>query len=322
MKTALSTSNSESKKHIITEILFTLALTAILLFAATAVLERKVGKIKNEEFYKSGDDYDVLFFGSSHMVNGVFPVDLLKDQGISSYNLGAHNSYMATSYWLFRSAMDTAEPKLVVVDCYALRADYRWKRNALLHDILDPIPVGKTKIDALNDLFSEEEMSNVAHSEDDRATGKAEYVWDFIRYHSRWNDLSAEDIIYRSGEELGAESRVGVTPLKKKTYPNVDMKRDETLSEKYLKRIIKECREAGIDVLLIYLPVEGTEDDYVDAKRAAKIADEYDVGFINFLDMDIVDYATDFYDDESHLNPTGAHKVTHYLGEYISEHYY
>ena len=39
------------------------------------------------------------------------------------------------------------------------------------------------------------------------------------------------------------------------------------------------------------------------------------------INMDIVNYNTDCYDKDSHLNPSGARKVTDYLGKYIMENY-
>ena len=35
----------------------------------------------------------------------------------------------------------------------------------------------------------------------------------------------------------------------------------------------------------------------------------------------VADYLTDCYDDSSHLNPSGAKKVTAYLGNYMMSHY-
>ena len=55
--------------------------------------------------------------------------------------------------------------------------------------------------------------------------------------------------------------------------------------------------------------------------RVAQIAKQYDVNYINFLETDVVNYATDCNDPHSHLNPSGARKVTDYLGQYITEHY-
>ena len=42
--------------------------------------------------------------------------------------------------------------------------------------------------------------------------------------------------------------------------------------------------------------------------------------YLNFLDLGVVDYETDCYDD-THLNRSGAEKVTTYLGDYLAAHY-
>ena len=52
------------------------------------------------------------------------------------------------------------------------------------------------------------------------------------------------------------------------------------------------------------------------------IAEAYGVDFIDFVSMDqVTDYATDCFDANEHLNPSGARKVSDYLGRYIAEHY-
>ena len=39
------------------------------------------------------------------------------------------------------------------------------------------------------------------------------------------------------------------------------------------------------------------------------------------LDMGVVDYAEDCYDDVGHLNPDGASKTTAYLGQWLRENF-
>lgn len=147
-------------------------------------------------------------------------------------------------------------------------------------------------------------------------------LWDFSVYHSRWIELGYDDFYPSASKEKGAQTRVAVaTPREIIQVPSDSYLEEETLGVQYLRKMIEECQEKGIEVLLVYLPFPPQEQDFLNANRMYKIADEYGVDYINFLDMDIVDYSTDCYDEGSHLNPSGARKVTDYLGQYIMEHY-
>ncbi len=41
--------------------------------------------------------------------------------------------------------------------------------------------------------------------------------------------------------------------------------------------------------------------------------------YLNFLQIDLVDYQTDCFDSYSHLNVSGGHKITSFLGKYLTE---
>lgn len=52
------------------------------------------------------------------------------------------------------------------------------------------------------------------------------------------------------------------------------------------------------------------------------IAQEYGVNYLNFFYEDTgINFFTDCYDENSHLNPSGARKITKYLGEYLQSEY-
>ena len=90
----------------------------------------------------------------------------------------------------------------------------------------------------------------------------------------------------------------------------------------YLRRMIEECESRGIDVLLLHLPYPATEEEQEAANTVYTIAQDYGVNYIDFVYLDqVVDYETDCYDAFSHLNPSGAQKVTDYLGRYIVQAY-
>lgn len=90
----------------------------------------------------------------------------------------------------------------------------------------------------------------------------------------------------------------------------------------YLRRILGECADRGIEVLLVHLPYIASEEEQMAANAVRYIAEEYGVDYIDFVSQDdTVDYAVDCMDARAHLNASGARKVTDYLGRYIAEHY-
>ena len=101
----------------------TVAFLLILLFcfmAVALVVERKSSYIKNEMYIQEAEKehVDVFFLGSSHVINGINPVQLYDEQGITAYNLGGYGSVLLSSYWQFRLALERRIPDLVVIDAY------------------------------------------------------------------------------------------------------------------------------------------------------------------------------------------------------------
>ena len=146
-------------------------------------------------------------------------------------------------------------------------------------------------------------------------------------YHSRWSDLQDDDLKNNINCEKGADTVSGIIePTSIPDYDNVKMfEGEETINMHYLRKIIEYCKEKKIEVLVTYLPHTAIDEHVAQSKYVKKICDEYNVNYINFLsDKDIVNYYIDFKDSikiNSHLNASGARKVTEYLGKYITEYY-
>ncbi len=68
--------------------LMTVGLICILLNFLNCLLMRDNSRYSYSEFLASDTEYDVLFFGSSHVYSAISPMQLWKDYGITSYNLG------------------------------------------------------------------------------------------------------------------------------------------------------------------------------------------------------------------------------------------
>lgn len=300
----------------------TLGLTIILLMHLTGLMKRKSGDLKYTPFFEQEEDFDVLFLGSSHTVNGIFPMELWHDYGIISYNVGGHGNWLAASYWTMENALDYTSPELVVIDCY--RLSYESKMNSIeqLHTSLDAFPISKNKIAAVFDLI---DNAAIAESENiELSKTRMEFLWSYAIYHNRWTELSQADFVKPEfTKEKGAGSNIGIHDLEYATKITTENKIEEdTVSVQYLKRMIEDCQNKGIDVLLIYLPCSATEEVQEEANRVYDIAEQYGVNYINFFDMNIVRDDIDFSDYIGHLNVSGARKITDYLGEYILENYH
>lgn len=80
----------------------------------------------------------------------------------------------------------------------------------------------------------------------------------------------------------------------------------------------------GIRVMLVNLPYPcpNNSEEQLYTNAVWYTAEEYGIEYIDFVYMDqIVDYSTDCYDPASHLNPSGAWKVTDFLGQHLSQAY-
>lgn len=314
------------KIKIIISCIVTVCLTVGLLGYLTDLMERKSSDQKYADFFAQNEDFDVLFMGTSHVINAVSPMELWNDYGIVSYNLGGHSNQMATTYWTMENALDYTTPGLMVIDCLAVSGSCKCSDIfSFLHLSLDAFPLTGTKVRAIWDLLDDPNMDksieNGTARESDEPRTKIGLLWNYSVYHNRWTEIDQNDFEPSINLDKGAESRIDVARGSLNKIDSSQKMESGTVAESYLRKMIEDCQSRGIDVLLIFLPFPANEAQQMEANYIYDIAEEYGVNYINFLDLDLIDYQTDLYDESSHLNPSGARKVTEYLGEYISENY-
>lgn len=154
-------------------VLLTVLLTVSGILGLSDLLEAEASDYKYIPFFEEKNDFDVLFMGTSHVINAVFPMELWNDHGITSYNFGGHANEMATTYWCMMNALDYKTPKLVVIDCFLIDSDAKVSIHPeYLHYSLDAFPLSITKIKTAYDLV-----------DNDR---RLELLWNFSIFHDRW----------------------------------------------------------------------------------------------------------------------------------------
>ena len=297
------------------------AILAVLVAGASTLLERKESREKLTPFYERAAQTDVLLLGDSHMLSAVYPLELWRDYGITAYNLASYNNTLPVSFWLLRCALDVCSPRVVIVDINDIECFSRIRtRSGDVHTALDGVPLGRTKLAAVDDLMSDpEELDENGNRYTDL---KVEYVFPLALYHARWSELKPEDIRPDYNRYLGAQMQINVAEPAE--YDLIeDAAGDQGYGFEYLRRLVEMCKARGIDVVLTNVPYPPAgEDDQAYSNAVYYVAEELGVEYIDFVYMDqIVDYTTDCYDANSHMNPSGARKVTDYLGQMLSDRY-
>lgn len=304
------TLNNRLKRNVfnLVRILTFLLILCICFFTISNIVKRKYAYDKMADFFKQEEDFNVLFFGSSHMLNAVFPMELWKDYGIISYNMANGEEKPAASYYNMLLACRETKPDVIVIDSYYLCAE--GKTSYTIHNTLDIYPFSITKFLAVKDLFGGLDEA-------------FEYLMNFSIYHARWKEITENDFKKVDKYEKGAQHEIMVAkPNEISGFKDVEMYKGEgSDNTPYLGKIIEYCNENDIKVLVTYLPYPASDENIGISKYAQKICDNYGVRYINFLDLGIVNYDIDCSDKSSHLNPSGARKVTNYIGNYLVENY-
>lgn len=291
-------------------------------FLTKNVMERKASTVRFQPLLDKAQEYDVLFAGDSLIVNGIFPMEMWKDYGIASYNMSSYGNTMAVTYWTIMNALDYAKPDLIVVGVKDVEKSYKLSGSSSdMHTAFDCYPLSRTKIRAIEDLMDD------PYAEDDDGNRYADMKWEYYftlgKYHGRWNEIGEGDFRYELNSQKGGEMAVGVAD-----YKDYELLEEWEADEEsgwgyvYLRRIIEECRSRDVEVLLVHLPYPASANAQRAGNTVQNIADEYGIDYIDFVSLDqVVDYSVDCYDANSHLNPSGARKVSDYLGRYIADHY-
>jgi len=299
-----------------------LAVLVLLLAGFSRVLEYKESREKITPFLERAELFDVLFFGDSHAYSAIYPMELWENYGIASYNLANYDLTIPLSYWVMRNALLTCNPKVVVLDVNQI-----WEQAKLcpssgnVHTGLDAFPRSRVKLEAIFDLMDDPLFTdeNGQRYQDLRP----EFIFPFIKYHARWSDLTMRDLKPDYNQELGGERNIAVA--EPDDYEITASTADEQgFGFLYLRRFIEYCQNLGIRVILTNLPYpcRNNNEEQLYTNAVMYTAEEYGIEYFDFVYMDqIVDYSTDCYDPASHLNPSGAWKVTDFIGHHLSEAY-
>ncbi len=318
------------KKHIkltrTLAILLPLLLVVTILAVATPILQPKYISASPEgsltaEYYGhvAQTKHDVLFVGDCEIYESFIPAVMYEKYGISSYLRGSPQQLIWQSYYLLEDALRYETPKVVVFNVLSLKYGTPQKET-FNRMTLDGMAWSQTKVDAIKASMTDEESF-------------ASYVWTLLRFHDRWNQLTAEDFKYAFADkpiisDSGYLLQTDIRPVEGELIagsPLIDYTLPQTAWD-YLDKMRDLCAEKGIELVLIKAPTNTYEywwhdqwDEYV-----AAYAKENHLYYENMIphQADIgLDWQTDTYDRGVHLNVYGAEKLSVWFGNILKEKY-
>ena len=268
-------------------------------------------------FVQDKTEFDVFFLGSSHVGCGIAPMELWNEYGMTSYDFAISAGTIPSLYNQFRLSIRHHKPKVAVLDVQAAHSDERvsYQLNSL-HGGIDYFPLSQKKYEIIADLFPDDKNRRL------------EYLFPFVIFHNRWIDMTPEmmwDGIFNvpvgkvKGQWLSSQNFV--------SHPDVDIKTDEVLPGnplglQYIEKFISFCRENDIIPVLISVPYPvGNKQVRLGENSVQALADRTGVSYYNMQGAGVVDYSTDLRDNNSHVNFSGARKVTLYIGERLRDAY-
>ena len=308
---------SNKKLHIICLIAFVVLLCAAI-WLLGKVLEPKymTGVLEGamtREYYDEQNAHDVIFVGDCEVYENFSPVTMWEEKGITSYIRGSAQQLIWQSYYLLEEAFERDSPKIVVYNVQSMKYDTP-QSEAYNRMTIDGMPLSRHKLDAIKASMTEDE-------------DMISYLIPFLRYHSRWSELTAEDFEYAFRRDpvtiAGYLMRADVEPMTK--LPTAPVLDDYTIGDtcwEYLDKMQKLCDANGATLVLIKSPSLWPHwyDEW--EEQMEEYAEENDLLYINFLDLiDEVglDFQTDTYDGGLHLNLSGAEKLSRYFGTLLTE---
>ncbi len=301
-----------------------IVLVGVLVFTwVGGILREKTGD--NHIMFRSSlkdTEWDVVFAGSSHMNNALYPMQIWEEHGFVTYNNAQSGQILPFSYYACKNVIEQYHPKVIVLDLYMLYHKNATGNDTWAHQSLDTIsPLNR--ISASFRVVKPEKLK--------------EFLVPMTLYHTRWKELKSADfntsIPLLKGCAQNFNRDATLEGMSYELTPADVKKRPSDIPVEYLDKITKLCKDTGTELVLVTLPYLTSPD--VDDKThdmssdeayfnwAADYAAENDLLYVNYFHIreEIgFEWAEHLY-NYSHMNYWGGEIITHHLGQYLSEHF-
>lgn len=271
-----------------------------------------ISKIVDGFYAQADHTIEVLYLGSSNIFYDVNPLVIEEIYGMTGYVLGSGEQRLWTTAYYLKEALKTQSPNIVVLDAlgffYEENGEEEQNRKAF-----DYMKFSADKLSAASREMAEDE--NILT-----------YALPFLRYHSRYVELTEEDFLYPiSNKHYKYKGYVNSNQVVE-GLPEFDMNqimhegvKIGAKSEKAFYEIEELCRQNNITLIIIKTP--NIEWGINEHNAVSAFVEEKQIPFYDYNEFmhDIGIYETDSFHDGAHLNSVGAQRLSLHLGEILTD---
>lgn len=316
-----------TKRRILLKIEIFVLIFAVILGSVTFIMRNKYYFLKKNA---PNSSLDIVFLGSSHIVNSINPMLLYEKYGFASYNYAKHAETFLLTYESLQEILKYQDPQLVIVDLFTLPWEIgKWNNyKGRTHNVFDYISFSFDKVRSISNYFKEY-STNKQEIEFDTFYNRWELIFPIYFYHSNWNEIKKNNFFYPIPLTKGYEPQKKIESRKSPTFPSIQesISKLEKGNVNAFYKIIDSCKRNNIKLLFTLIPYTREDNNLSDMKYFNYIEELVksmsNVEYLNLfhkLDEIDFDFSTDLA-DFGHVNPSGAQKITTHIGKYIKEHY-
>ena len=265
------------------------------------------------QYYEEAGGHDVILIGDCEVYANYTPMEMWRSNGITAYIRGSSQQLVWQSYYVLRETLRYETPKAVVFNVNAMRYGEPVS-EAYNRLTIDKMKWSQDKIDIIQASMTEEEDF-------------WSYVFPILRYHSRFDELTWEDVRYLfdrkqttwNGHLVNQGIKpAGALPAKR---PLADYRFADICYE-YLDKMRLLCEENGVELILVKAPslYPYWYEEY--DKQITEYVQQHGLQYYNFIaDIEKIglDFQQDTYDAGLHLNLSGAKKLSVYFADILAK---
>jgi hypothetical protein len=270
----------------------------------------------------TGDAYDVVFLGSSHMNAAINPNILWNHYGITSYNYATGGQPIDVTYYLLKEILKNHKKPIVVLDIYYLGLTQEFGEEGYIRTVLDNMKFSKNKVEAILKCTPRPHWIS--------------YLFPVFKYHDRWKEIDGEDFNLDTSDSYYLKGFGDNHNLYgKDNLSNTDVEETSEIppkSKEYLYKIIELSQKEDFKLIFTNFPHDYTATNISNIwhneppkmyNKIAEIAKKNNIPYLNYyneIDNLNFDFKSDM-NDSSHMNIWGANKITADVGKYLKENY-